>query len=112
MMTREQWGELVTVATKVAKHRLEWLGYSAWMPDDRIPEQTLFGWLPQPRPPEGPQRRWRDLICPDLKAVWVLEEEWYETSPRQAGERSTTRGWGIVTNSSQTLSIHTDWCSA
>ena len=50
-MTREQWGDVETVATKVAKRRLQWLGHVAQMPNHRCPKQVLFGWLPQTRPP-------------------------------------------------------------
>ena len=44
----------------------------------RIPKMTLFGWLPQPRPRCGPRRRWRDVVCKDLKDINVGEDEWYE----------------------------------
>ena len=90
-MTREQWGDLETVETKVVKHRHEWLGHLARMPDHRIPKQTLFGWLPQPRLQGGPQRRWRDLIRRDLKAVGVPEEEWYVAALSRASWHETYR---------------------
>ena len=54
---RKRWGDLETAADKVAKRRLEWLGHLARMPSHRMPKQTLFGWLPQPRPRCGPRRR-------------------------------------------------------
>ena len=88
-MTREQWGDVETVTTKVAKRRLEWLGHVARMPDHRLPKRALFGWLPQPRPPGGPQRRWRDVIRRDLKAVGVPEDQWYEAALSRASWRET-----------------------
>ena len=51
------------------------------MSDHHIPKQMLFGWLPQPRPPGGPRRRWRDLIC---KAVGVPEDSWFEATTSRA----------------------------
>lgn len=51
-MTRELWGDLETVTAKVIKRRLEWLGHVARMPNQRIQKMALFGWLPEPRPPE------------------------------------------------------------
>ena len=77
-MTRELWGDLETVTAKVIKRRLEWLGHVARMPNQRIQKMALFGWLPEPRPPGGPRKRWRDQIRQDLKAVGVSEEDWYE----------------------------------
>ena len=79
-MTRQQWGDAETAAAKVVKRRLEWLGHVARMPEHRLPKKALFGWLPRPRPPGGPQRRWRDLIRRDLKAIGVPEEKWYEAT--------------------------------
>ena len=60
-MTRDLWGDAETVAAKVVKCRLEWLGHVAWMPEHRIPKKALFGCLSQARPPGRPQRKWRDL---------------------------------------------------
>ena len=74
------------------RRRLEWLGHVARMPDHRIPKQSLFGWLPQPRPREGPRRRWRDIIRKDLKSIGVNEDEWYEDATlSRAGWRSIYR---------------------
>ena len=47
------------------------------MPDCRIPKSMLFGWLQQPRPQGGPQRRWRDVIKRDFKDIDVAEDQWY-----------------------------------
>ena len=92
-MTREQWGNVETVATKVAKRHLQWLGHVVRMPDHRCPKQVLFGWLPQTRPPGGPRTRWRDVIRQDLKAVGVPEEEWYEAAlSRMSWCETYTRG--------------------
>ena len=54
--TRTLWGDTETVTSKVAKRRLEWIGHLARMPDDRIPKQSLFGWLDKPRPQGGLRR--------------------------------------------------------
>ena len=59
---RNRWGDSETIAMKVMRRRLEWLGHVARMPDHCIPKQLLFGWLPQPHPCGGPRRRWRDII--------------------------------------------------
>ena len=68
---RQHWGETETVAIKVTKRRLEWLGHVARMSDHHIPKQVLFGLLPQLCPHVGPRRRWRDLIRRDLKNIGV-----------------------------------------
>ena len=47
------WGDQETMDTKIAKRRLEWLGHIARMPDHCVPKMSLFGWLPQTRPPGG-----------------------------------------------------------
>ena len=76
-MTRELWGDLETATAKVTKRPLELLGHVARMPNQRIPKMALFCWQPEPRTPGGPRKRWRDQIRQDLKAVGVLEEDWY-----------------------------------
>ena len=87
---RKRWGDLETAADKVAKRRLEWLGHLARMPSHRMPKQTLFGWLPQPRPRCGPRRRRKDVILSDLKGIEVDEGEWY-------GEATTSRAaWRAI----------------
>ena len=88
-MTREQWVDVETVATKVGKHHLQWLGHVARMPDHHCPKQVLFGWLPQTCPPRGPRKRWRDVIRQDLKAVGVPEGEWYEAALSRMSWRET-----------------------
>ena len=50
---------------------------------------ALFGWLAQTPPEGGLQRRWRDLIHLDLKAVGVPEEEWYEAAYHNVGWPNT-----------------------
>ena len=77
--TREQWGDLETVAIKVAKRRMEWLGHLARMSDARLPKRTLFGWLPKTRPASGPRRRSRDVGRRDL-LLDALEEDWYDAA--------------------------------
>lgn len=42
LLTRERWGDLETVATKIAGRRLEWLGNLARMQDIRMPKTVLF----------------------------------------------------------------------
>ena len=85
--TREQWGDLETIATKVAKRRMEWLGHLAQMSDDRLPKRMLFGWLPKTRPAKGPRRRWRDVIRHDLKLLDVPEKDWYDAARHRSGWR-------------------------
>ena len=48
--TREQWGDMETIATKVAKRRMEWLGHSARMSNARL--CCLVG-CPKPAQPVG-----------------------------------------------------------
>ena len=50
---RQRCGDPQTVAEKVAKHRLGWLGHVARMLDERTPKISLFSWLHQPRLPFG-----------------------------------------------------------
>ena len=84
-----RWGDTESVADKVARRRLEWLGHVAWMPDQRMPKAALFGWLPEPRPRYGPRKRWRDVVRADLKVIAVSECEWYEEACRsRAGWRA------------------------
>ena len=52
---RNRWGDSETIAMKVMRRRLEWLGHVARMPDHCIPKQLLLGWLPQPHPCGGPE---------------------------------------------------------
>ena len=75
----------------MTKRRLEWLGHVARMPNQRIPKMALFGWLPEPRPPGGPRKRWRDQIRQDLKAVGISEEDWFEEASHRAGWRAIYR---------------------
>ena len=75
--TRRQWGDMETVSEKVTKRSLEWLGHLAGMPDYCIPKVSLFGWLQEPRPQGGPPKRWRDVICTDLKDMQIPEDTWY-----------------------------------
>ena len=62
-----RWGEEETVVEMVVRHRLEWLGYVARIPDHRIPKSVPFRWLSHLRPQVGPRRRWRDVTKKDLK---------------------------------------------
>ena len=84
---RERWGDLETMATKVGKRRIEWLGHLARMSNARLPKRILFGWLPKTRPASGPRRRWRDVVRHDLKALDVLEEDWYDAAQHRSGWR-------------------------
>ena len=77
-MMREQWGDEVTITTKLMRQHLEWLGYLARMTPERVPKITLFSWLPQTRLHGVLRRRWRDLVKSDLKAVGIQERGWYE----------------------------------
>ena len=79
---------------KVIKHRLEWLGHVARMPENRTPKICLFSWLPQPRPRGGPSLglRWRDMVRRDLRAMNVSKEKWYdEATVSRARWRNTCR---------------------
>ena len=40
---RQLWGHSDTIAMRISKRRLEWLGHVARMTDDRIPKRLLFG---------------------------------------------------------------------
>jgi len=96
---RDLWGDQETMDTKIAKRRLEWLGHVARMPDHRMPKMSLFGWLPQTRPPGGPRKRWRDVIRRDLQAICIPEEEWYKTALSR--ERWSTTYQGLQNDPSQ-----------
>ena len=54
---RQLWGDSGTIAVRISKRRLEWLGHVAKMANDRIPKRLLFGWLPLARLPGGPRKR-------------------------------------------------------
>ena len=77
-MTREQWGDVESTATKVTKCRLEWL-----MPDYCAPKQALAASSPTP---------WR--ATKDMKEV----EKCHQTGPEGrrgregSGTRQITRG--------------------
>ena len=74
---RRQWGDMETMAEKVTKRRLEWLGHLARMRDNRTPKVSLFSWLPEPHPQGGPPKCWRDVIQTDLKDMQIPEDTWY-----------------------------------
>ena len=86
----EQWAEHITT-TQLAEHfgmresvsillslnRLRWLGHVACMPDDRLPNWILFGWLPRTRPTHGVKLRWRDKVRQDLRNFSINDCLWY-----------------------------------
>ena len=88
---RERWGDTETVADKIRKRRLEWLGHIARMPEHRIPKLAFFGWLPHPRPPGGPRKRWKDQIRADLKVAGISESVWHEEALSRAEWRANYR---------------------
>ena len=67
------WDDPETITEKLMKRRLEWLGHLVRMVNDRTPKRTLFGWLPQKRPPGGPRKRWRDVVKADLKMTGISD---------------------------------------
>ena len=58
---------------EVRKSRLQWLGHVARMPDERLPKQILFGWLPQARPAHRPRLRREDRVHSDLRTLKTTE---------------------------------------
>ena len=38
---REQWGDLTTIETRLARRRLDWLGHLAMIPGDCLPKEGL-----------------------------------------------------------------------
>lgn len=84
---RQRWGDTASITQKVAARRLEWLGHLARMPEHRLPQKCLFGWLPQPRPRGGPKKRWKDAIKSDLQEIKVPETQWYKLA------RTSRQGW-------------------
>ena len=89
---RRRWGDEETAADKVKKRRLEWLGHIARMPDHRVPNFTLFSWLPEPRLRCGPKKRWRDMLRRDLKDIGVSEKSWFDEAVRsKTGWRALCR---------------------
>ena len=97
MQEVRRWGDEELVAKKVRKRRLEWLGHVARMPNHRLPKTMLFGWLPQPHPRCGPRKRWRDVVCKDLKEVGLEEDEWYREATRSRA------GWRAMYRDSQSV---------
>ena len=77
---RRRWGDTMTMNSRVALKRLEWLGHLSRMPDNRLPKRVLFSWFPQPRPKCGPRKRWRDVIQKDLIHIHIGEDKWYEAA--------------------------------
>ena len=60
---RKRWGDMELTTDRIRMSILEWLGYLARMPDNRLLKSVLFGWLPEPRPRYGPRRKqWRDVL--------------------------------------------------
>ena len=77
---------------KISKRRLDWLGHLARMPDERIPKISLFSWMPELHPREGPHKRWRDVIHTELKEMKIPEDAWYEKATTSRAEwRATYR---------------------
>ena len=83
---RVRWGNSDLLSDILRRRRMQWLGHVARMPDDRLPKQLLFGWLPQTRPAHGPRLRWKDRVRSDLTLLHV--PEWYKS----AQERQEWRG--------------------
>ena len=75
-VVRQRWGDMETIATKLRRRRLEWLGHVARMTVCRLPRICLFGWLAQVRPFHGPKRRWRDLVKSDLQSLEISDGCW------------------------------------
>ena len=87
---RQQWGDCETVAEKVAKCRLEWLGHLARMPDEQTPPRSACsaGCLNLTHG-GGPHKRWRDVIRMDLKEIKIPDDVCYEEATSRVGWRAT-----------------------
>ena len=84
-----RWGDSETIKDNITHRRLEWLGHVAWMPDNRIPKQVLFGSFLQRRPAHGPRPRWKDCAVRDLRARGV-EASWYDVACESHAEWHST----------------------
>ena len=62
---------------------MHWLGHVAWMEDDRLPKQLLFGELLTVRPHHGPKLRWRDVIVKDVQLLGLDALNWYKVAQNQ-----------------------------
>ena len=63
--------------SEIRFRRLRWLGHVACVPDDRLPDQVLFGQLAGPGVKGRPRDSWRTVVHKDLSALKV-EMRWYE----------------------------------
>lgn len=75
---RKRWGSNDLLSDVLRHRRLQWLGHVARMPDERLPKQLMFGWLPQTRPAHGPRLRWKDRARSDLATVQA--DDWFATA--------------------------------
>ena len=75
-VVRQRWGDVETIAAKLRRRRLEWLGHVARMTEHRLPRICLFGWLAHVRPFHGPKKRWRDLVKSDLQSLGIDDGCW------------------------------------
>ena len=80
----ERFGMHESVSILLSLRRLRWLGHVACMPDDRIPKQILFRWLPRAWPVHGVKLRWWDKVRQELKNFLINDCLWYVP----AGSRS------------------------
>ena len=59
------------------KRRLRWTGHVTRMDDARIPNQILFGELPNaPRPAGRPKLRYKDVVKRDLDSFGINRADW------------------------------------
>ena len=75
-VVRQRWGDMETIAIKLGRRLLEWLGHVARMTVCRLPWICLFGCLAQVRPFHGPKQRWRDLVKSDLQSLESSDGCW------------------------------------
>lgn len=65
----QQWGKSTTITEMVMWCRFDWLGHVAQIWLLSLPLQVFFSWFSKKRSFCGPCRRWKEVICSNMRQV-------------------------------------------
>jgi len=81
-----------SIASKIMRARLRWLGHVGRMENCRAPKKMLFARHSAPRPRQGPRQRWKDCVQADLKRIGATERWSEEIVDRNGWRRRVWEG--------------------